>query len=750
MRVRASHKVALLSVAAGLLTVLLSAGTGQAALFTWSGTTSNAWELGSNWGGSSFPSLYTDQATIGASANNPVSLTTTKLLGGATTVLTIANYSPTNATAMDIAAAGTLGLQGNISLSSGTTNAKKITVEGTLRNDGTAGTPYSITGGTAAGDMIQLVGGTISSLNGGIWNFARPVQGYGTISSPFTNTNVITANVSGQTLHITGSSTAGGTLTSGLSGAILSLESALTTVTINHTGEVDFNGAVLSGTTTLANSGTAAFNVTGNSTLSGTITRNTNTPFTIIGGNTLNMAACTFGNVSGGSACIAIGTGTLNFSSGASTVGNGDAITLAGGQITTTGGTFTNGTPITGRGTIALPMTTSNAIKASGGTLAVTNGLNVNGTTLLTNGVAGDVLDLQGSVNFGSGGFLYTNPSGNTGSGEIRLDGATLQGTINSNLLGQGAVNVVNNSTVSGTYNSSATLGINSGKQLAVTGTLNVNVGSLANSGTLAVGAGTMNNLTASAYSLGGAGTATLAGGTISSTGGGAFTSTNTLTGYGNVTSPFINNGKVIANGGGTDLTLALATSATVTAANAGGQGWFATQHGKLQLPAIAVSAAGAYNWGGNPATFEMVNSIGMTFGGTVIPGNLSIALLSLDRPDVPAGLTGPVDVWSFGPGTLTFGSASMTFRYDDAAALALGDTLSTLGLYGYDGTAWNLIPTTNDTTNMLLTTQSGLSSFYQDFAVAPAPEPFTLGFLALGGVGLLANKLRTRRLAAD
>ena len=152
-----------------------------------------------------------------------------------------------------------------------------------------------------------------------------------------------------------------------MGGAILSLESAITGVNIsNHTGEVDLNGATLTNVT-LANSGTGAINLTGNSTLAGTFTRNSNTPITL-NGHTLNFNGETFGNVSGGTAAIAVGAGTLNNNSGNSSISNGDSITLAGGKITNNGGTFSIGTQVIGYGTMSGPLTLSNATRASGGT----------------------------------------------------------------------------------------------------------------------------------------------------------------------------------------------------------------------------------------------------------------------------------------------------------------------------------------------------------------------------------------------
>jgi len=468
-----TRRKTLIMVCVILALALLVPLTAQATAYTWTGTTSNAWALSTNWTGGTFPSAYADTATIGVATNNPVSLTDTELLGG----LTVSNVA-SSLTGLDIASTGILGMQGGISLSSGTTNGRKITIEGILRNDAaSSATTYTISGGTNAGDIIQLVGGTISSLNGGIWAFARPVQGYGTISSPFTNTNTISANVSGQTLHITGSSTAGGSFASSVAGAILSLESAITGVNIsNHTGEVDLNGATLTNVT-LANSGTGAINLTGDSTLSGTFTRNSNTPITF-NGHTLNLSGETFSNVSGGTASFAVGTGTLNNSgSTTSSISNGDSITLAGGKITNTGGGLFNiVAPIIGFGTISGPLNDSthsgNAIRASGGTLTLdgTGGaIDFHSNTLLTNGVAGDVLDLKGNLNYGASGFLYPNPSGLTGNGEVRLDGANLTGT-GTLTVGQGAVNVTNNSTLSGAISSNAALTVNNNINLNASG----------------------------------------------------------------------------------------------------------------------------------------------------------------------------------------------------------------------------------------------------------------------------------------
>jgi hypothetical protein len=729
MRAIVSRKLCVLSVVVAVTVLLLSSVDVRAAVYTWTGGTSNAWNLSTNWTGGTFPNAYTDQATIGISTQNPVSLSTTALLGGGGTALTVGTGAA--ATALDITSSGTLGMQGSLSL------RKKITIEGTLRNDAaSSATTYTVTG---SGGSIGLAGGTISSANGGVWSFGDAVTGYGTISAPIIITaSNVSASVANKTLHITGNVTdnlqrgLGGGNTNAASGALLSIEGGTITGVGSGSGITNYNNVDMYGTfinITMYKDGAGIYNLRGDSSWSNGALNDM-----LFNGHKLDIigSVTNYGNVN-------VGTGTLNNpGAGNATITNGNYITLAGGSITSTGGgNFIIGSQITGYGSITAPFTNGSGLIAKGGILSINNGVSSVSTSLAVDNSAGSVLDLKGTIDFGTGGFLVSSTLG-----EIRLDGATLQGIIgNAGLTYPGAVNVVNDSSLQGTYNSGATLGIVSGKQfnIAAGAALNAYAGSMNNQGTFAIGSGTFNNGSANVYSLGGSGLATLAGGSIIGSG---FVSTNTLSGYGSVSAPFTNNGKVIADGAGSPQTLAFSSAASSSAVNTGGMGWFAQNKGKLTLPDINVTAAGLYNWGGDQAAYNLVNSIAINFGAVANPGALSIALLSTDRADVPAGLTNPIGVWSFSSSALAFSSASMTFSYDSALASDLAVDPSTLGLYGYDGTTWNLIPTNPvDTTNRLLTTQSGFDSFYQEYGIAPVPEPATLAIILLGGVGMFIRR---------
>ena len=526
--------------------------------------------------------------------------------------------------------------------------------------------------------------------------------------------------------------------------------------------EVDLNGATLTGPTglftylTLGNnsSGYAGpIKLTGNSAMSNNIQTNAAIPISV-NGNTLTVNNF-HGSFASGS-YLDVGTGNLTVN-GPASVFSGGNVHLGGGNInyTTSSATDTLQASVVGYGDIKTKLlSTSGALataSGSGQTLYVDGGaeLSLPGDTYNNGSLAsgsGATLDIRSTINNSQPFTSYVSPN----AGIVILDGATLATGASANSIidvQAGTVNVKNHdSTLTGNIQSEASITIDGGINLNMSGaTLNLKGGSITNNGnTLVIGAGTLNNGTASTYSLGGGGTATLAGGSITSTGGGGFTSNNTLSGYGTVSAAYTNQGKVVADGAGTDRTLAF-TSAAIGSSNTGGLGWFAQNHGKLTLPSIAVNSATAYNWGGDPTLLGMVNSVGLNFHGAITPGNLSISLLSPDRTDVPPGLVDAVDVWQFDPGTLRFGTVDLTFRYDDAAAAALGVAAESIGSLALRELAMGgVVGTTNNISSDLLTAY-GLTSL-GDYAIAKVPEPTTVIIWSLLGAGGWLGMRASRR----
>jgi hypothetical protein len=782
------------------LVLFLAVGTSQATSYSWNGTTSNAWALSTNWTGGTYPNAAGDQATINVSNHNPVSLTTSVTLGASATALTIG--SSAGSTALDIAAAGTLNMTGG---TGGISNSKVITIEGLLAAiyaSGSVTEHYSIAGSGS----ISLVGGTINgSGSRSAWDINQAVTGYGTLAGKIYDYSTITANsatpititgtttMQGGTLAATGSGsfvnngtitgfgtitapiTTGGTITA-LGGTLL-LESRITgtfTISAKSTGgaEVDLNGADLVGPTGMSAYNTLGNNSSGNAgpiklTGDSTLENNFQTNAAIgiqVNGNTLTLK--NFHGSFTSDSYLDVGTGNLVIN-GPASIFSGGNIHLGGGNInyTTSSVVDTLQAGVTGYGDVKVELLSVSAL-ASGGTLYIDGGdlLSLPGGTYNNSALsssAGAVLDVRSTLTTNGQNFTsYLVPKG----GIVNLDGATLAAAVGAIGLTSGTVNVTNNSTLIGNIITSSDITINSGKTLDMSAA-SVSIqrdtsagnpfGSLTNNGTFVIGGATLDNAVvspAAAYSLSGSGVATLAGGKITSTGGGGFISTTTLDGYGSVTAPFTNNGKVIADGG----TLSFTQTPTGTNSGTQGNGWYAVKKGELTLPTLTIAASltpATYNWGGATVN-DMVNSIQIVFGSVSTPGDLAIALLSSDHPDVPAGLVNPIGVWQF-TDPLTFSGATLTFRYDDAKLAASSDTNpNDLKLFGWDGKFWDLIATTiNTSTDLLQNTGVGsgqITSFDQYYAIAdsaptpPAvPEPLTLAsaFLAISSLGMYLRK---------
>jgi hypothetical protein len=330
----------LLTTAVCLAGVAFAPFAAQAAIFNWTGGTSTLWITGTNWNGctTSCPapglaSGATDAVTINSPTtfaplinNIPVSLDGA---GGSLTVNTGATLT-----------LGTGGVTGTLTM-----GANNITLNGTLATI------------SAARSVINLGGGSISGTGSITGTTAVAINGFGTVSVPVAPPSTIWT-ASGGALTITGGNTYRGQFTANTGGSFnfgtgtgagqgVTLTGTTPTTGITTTGTggtFNLNGATINNATLTSTN--AQWNVLGDSTLSGTIT-NSNSRFNTFniggstnGAHTLNLSAATFSsNFNATIAAFIIGVGgTLNNSSGASSLNNGGVVNMQGGSITNTGG----------------------------------------------------------------------------------------------------------------------------------------------------------------------------------------------------------------------------------------------------------------------------------------------------------------------------------------------------------------------------------------------------------------------------
>ena len=209
------------------------------------------------------------------------------------------------------------------------------------------------------------------------------------------------------------------------------------------------------------------------------------------------------------------------------------------------------------------------------------------------------------------------------------------------------------------------------------------------------------------------------------------FLGSGTFRGWGTVdlTGTLQNNGRVVADGYGTDRTLDLSSFSAVTNDDSvrivqgddTTAGWYAQDHGKLVLPAFSVAAGtGAYNWGEDPGdgSIELVNSVRIVLANVTSGGSFSIDLLAPDHSDMPLDTTGAVvGAWSFSPPDgFAMDSADLTFRYDAALAGSLGIDENELSVYHFTDSNWVDVTSGIDTTNKWIGAD-GVASF-STFAV--------------------------------
>lgn len=174
--------------------------------------------------------------------------------------------------------------------------------------------------------------------------------------------------------------------------------------------------------------------------------------------------------------------------------------------------------------------------------------------------------------------------------------------------------------------------------------------------------------------------------------------SVGTLRGWGTGIPSIKNNDQVMADGYGTDRTLDL-SAATLNAKNGAftytsTNGWFAQNHGALRLPNIAFSGSNSACWGDITADQKLVNSVKFQYTGGA--GALSGSLLATNHASVAAGLSKPIAVWDFS--NATYSACTVTIRYNDLAAQALGAPENNLKVYQRVSGVWSNITSGIDT----------------------------------------------------
>jgi hypothetical protein len=447
--------------------VALAPFAAHAAVVTWNGGTSNAWETASNWTGG-LP-ITTSAVTIGVTSNNPVEINSNVSLNGSTGALTVG-----------------AGL--------GTTESLNINSGDTL---------------TMGARPVTLAGGSITGL--GTLSDTGTISGYGTISSQISGTS-FAANA-----------TVGGTAFGGFSpfvngtpGASITLigQNNLTsdTFTVSNRGNFNFQGVTLttptlSGVSNNLNAGSLGgnqyyglFTFSGAaSTVVGTV-NNTNYQQFDITGTTLNLSGFRLANAwaTNVPAFFVVGAGgVLNDAGGTNGAQVGSRLNgfmaniLQGGSITNTANdtNFSIAGLVTGYGKVSGPATLTGGATASGGTLIMDGTTGTGGITAASAGWgtagAGNTLDLKGAINFSPSGSFAAAPALNPNGGTIQLDGATINTTGGSGQIwvNHGQVNVASGvNTLNGAFIPSGSDGTTANYSVASGATLSLqNTTSLAN-----------------------------------------------------------------------------------------------------------------------------------------------------------------------------------------------------------------------------------------------------------------------------
>ena len=630
----------------------------------------------------------------------------------------ITNASTTTPVALTFDGSGSGGtsLNGVISNNTATTKVVINTTGGatTFTNSNTFTGGFILTAGTAVDTVATGLGGGTLTLNGGTLDLETgagvSINAYSTTVAG--NVTIKSGVASGSTgvSHLFGNLSLGaGTLTADKGSNVTSgqrVQFKVTTLTGNTTVDSENNTLFVLGAGGVAGLG-GNFNLTVQSAATGN--------------GQVSIRASTNGTRTSGVTTFLSGINNINTAGGIKVLGDtGTTLVLTGGSLdlavstssilaynTTVNGNFSLTSSSLGvaqtLGTLsigAFTLTTASTSASGAENLAFgATTLTGNATFNVGNGTAGGSSTLTlGAVGDGGNGFGLTK----SGSSTLILNGAgTYSGatTVNAGILRAGTTQAFG---INSAVTTNAVLDLNG---------FNNSIGSLAGSGTVTLGAGTL--------TTGGTNTSTAFSGVIS--GAGAFTkvgtSTQTLSGNNSYT------GATTVNGGTLLVTGSLAGTTAVTVANSGS---------KLQL--------GSDNRIKSTATLTISTGILDTQGYNQTLGSLT----------------------STGASILDLGSGASVLNFADSSAQTWSGTLS---IYNWTGT-----PAVGGGTDQVIFATQGLTqaqldsiSFYSDSGVtllgtaewAPTggsvneivavPEPGTWAML-LGGLGMLVACQRMRR----
>ena len=477
----------------GVLICLAGSPMALAAIYTWKGATSGAWETATNWQGSSVPSTGVDLLQFNdASRYSITSATAVSGISVARFTTTSSNYSISGSGSWTFNDSGAL-------ISSTNTNTVALNIVGgsdlTLQTSDGANLIVGNTGNTLA--MPATGTSNILTVNAGS---SSTITIYSVVSgaASLTKSGSGTLNLSGTNTYTGDTSIEAGTLVAGAAGALssttdVSITSGATlsciadqsVASLSGQGAVSLSDATLtvntdSGTSTtysgpLSGSGTASLikSGAGSQTLAGTVSNT---------GVTVNAGTLTFSGSSAKSITSLSGSGNVTLSNATLTVTNSSDCTFTGAMSVASGtaGTLAK----SGSGTLTLSGTLSGVgVNATQGTL-VLDGTGAKSISSLAG--SGDVT-LSNTAT-----LTVTNSSDNTFSGDLAGSGAgntlakegdgmlTLGGTVSN------VAATVNDGTLAFTGSlSNVDATVNSGGTLAFGGSGTSTLASLSGSGTV-------------------------------------------------------------------------------------------------------------------------------------------------------------------------------------------------------------------------------------------------------------------------